>query len=142
MRKSMFGNMLVVTLFFVFFGAGCASKQEETATPDMEVTVEFKEVHLCSRISPEITVAYAPHGTKFYKVRLIEQNENGQERFLGGGLWPEDGTGLIPEGALSQHYTGPCPKANQRVEYAYVVSAQETADSQPLAVRLYKFIPE
>lgn len=131
-----------LALLFVISACGCAEKEDTPSTPpEMEISVDFKQVHYCSRISPEITVAYAPHGTKFYNVRLVE-NQNGNERFLGGGLWPADNTGIIPEGALSQHYTGPCPKANQRTEYVYVISAQETPESQPLAVRFYKFIPE
>lgn len=106
----------------------------------MEISVDFREVHLCSRISPEITVAYAPKGTKFYDVRLVENTP--EERFLGGGMWPADETGLIPEGALTRHYSGPCPKADQRIAYTYVVTAMESENGQPLAVRLYRFTPE
>ena len=119
---------------------GCAQKPEDETTPEMEISVDFRDVHLCSRISPEMTVAYAPYGTKFYDVRLIEGGDN--ERFLGGGLWPADASGLIPEGALSKHYTGPCPPKDRKIEYTYVVSAVEKEGGQPLAVRLYRFIPE
>lgn len=106
----------------------------------MTISVDFREVHRCSRISPEITVAYAPKGTKFYDVRLIEEGQ--QDRFLGGGTWQADGTGLIPEGALTRHYTGPCPPKDREVEYAYVISAMETENGQPLAVRLFRFHPD
>ena len=120
--------------------SACASKD----TPEQEedkftISVDFREVHRCSRISPEITVAYAPVGTKFYDVRLVEGGERG--RFLGGGTWPEDGTGIIPEGALTRHYTGPCPPQDRKTEFIYVVSAMEEGSSQPLEVRLYKFDP-
>ena len=127
--------------FMVFLVSGCAS-QDATVDeePGMTVNVDFREVHRCSRISPEITVAYAPHGTKFYDVRLVEQGN--QERFLGGGTWQEDGSGLIPEGALTRHYTGPCPPADRKVEYVYVITAMENENSQPLAVRLFKWSPE
>lgn len=117
----------------------CSWKDDTPAEPTetMTVLVDFQEVHRCSRISPEISVAYAPKGTKFYNVRL---EENGAEpRYLGGGLWQADGTGKIPEGALTTHYTGPCPPANQSTEYSYIVSALESEDSQPLAVRIYRF---
>lgn len=122
--------------------ASCAGQESENPPipEDMVLSVDFLERHICSRVSPEITVAYAPKGTKFYDVRLVEYGET--ERFMGGGSWSEDGTGLIPEGALTRHYQGPCPKKNQRTEYAFVVAAMEAANSQPLAVRIYKFIPE
>ncbi len=118
----------------------CSAKQEAATRPeDMTISVDFSEVHLCSRISPEITVTYAPKGTKFYDVRLVEEGQ--QERFLGGGAWPEDGSGLIPEGALTRHYTGPCPPRGREVQYSYVVSAMDRENGQPLAVRLFRFSP-
>ena len=134
-----------IRLYFVLFLSmillGCSEKtQEVEPEPAMEVSVDFRAVHLCSRISPEMTVMYAPKGTKFYEVRLLE---NGQvERYLGGGRWQEDGTGLIPEGVLTRHYTGPCPPKDQKVEYVYVITAMESENSQPLATRIYKFTPD
>lgn len=123
------------------FLAACASKSDESAeTPQMAISVDFQEVHLCSRISPEITVAYAPVGTRFYDIRLME--EGPVERYLGGGTWREDGTGIIPEGVLTRHYTGPCPEKDRRVAYTYVVTALESENSQPLATRLYRFTPD
>ena len=120
---------------------GCSEKtQVATAEPEMEISVDFQEVHLCSKISPEMTVAYAPKGTKFYEVRLME---NGQtERYLGGGRWVEDGTGIIPEGVLTRHYSGPCPPKNQKLTYSYIITAMESENSQPLATRIYKITPD
>lgn len=131
-------------LFILLFGmcllASCAGKDTpDTSEDNFTISVDFREVHRCSRISPEITVAYAPVGTKFYDVRLIENGE--RERFLGGGTWPEDGSGLIPEGALTRHYTGPCPPRDQEIVYTYVVSAMEDGSAQPLEVRLFKVSP-
>ncbi len=120
--------------------AGCAGKSNDAEVQTMSINVDFGEVHLCSRISPEITVAYAPKGTNFYDVRLVEFGN--QERYLGGGTWVADESGLIPEGVLTRHYMGPCPPKDRRVEYAYVVSAMEENNPQPLAVRLYRFTPE
>ena len=74
-------------------------------------------------------------------MRLIEYGAE-EERFFGGGTWVEDGTGVIPEGVLTRHYRGPCPPGTKAVEYAYVVSAMESENSQPLAVRLYRFTQE
>lgn len=118
----------------------CASQQSAPEEDNMLVEVNFAEMHLCSRISPEIKVLDAPKGTKYYDVRLME--EGVVPRYLGGGSWQEDGTGIIPEGALTRHYTGPCPKANQKTEFVYIVSAMEDPQGQPLEVRLHRFIPE
>lgn len=135
---------LAISLLAIPCLCACAGQETETPPPplqeDMTISVDFLERHICSRVSPEITVAYAPKGTKFYDVRLVESGE--RERFMGGGTWNEDGSGLIPEGALTRHYQGPCPKKNQRTEYAYIVSAMDAENGQPLAVRIYKFIPE
>ena len=135
-------HLVLPLLFAALLLAACAAK-DETSDPEdtMTVTVDISEVHRCSRISPEITVAYAPKGTKFYDVRLIEYGAE-EERYFGGGTWVEDGSGVIPEGALTRHYRGPCPPGTKSVDYAYVVSAMENEGAQPLAVRLYRFTQE
>lgn len=122
--------------------SACAAREEAAPAPEdnMEISVDFREIHRCSRISPEITVAYAPRGTKFYDVRLVEHGDT--DRFLGGGVWNADGSGVIPEGALTRHYTGPCPPRDREIEYAYIVSAMESENGQPLAVRIHRFKPE
>lgn len=138
-------RFLHITAFIFFILpciAGCGAKSDDAnlqSAGNMEISVDFSEVHLCSRISPEITVAYAPKGTKFYDVNLMETGTPG--RMLGGGTWPADGSGIIPEGALTRHYTGPCPPKDREVEYVYVVGAMPAADAQPLSVRYYRFKP-
>lgn len=125
----------------LFCLAACAFMDSDSEPePTMTINVDFREVHRCSRISPEITVAYAPKGTKFYDVRLVENGT--QERFLGGGTWQEDGSGVIPEGALTKHYSGPCPSDANSPTYTYVVTAMESENSQPLEVRLFKWHPD
>ena len=143
MNRNEITNICARAFIFLclFLAPACASQEAETGQePSMTINVDFREVHRCSRISPEITVAYAPHGTKFYDVRLVENGS--QERFLGGGTWPEDGSGIIPEGGLTRHYTGPCPPADRSTTYTYVVTAMENENSQPLEVRLFKFNPD
>ena len=80
--------------------------QPETP-PDMQVDVKLRALHRCSRISPEMVVTNVPKGTDYFDVRLLENEP--QERLLGGGNWENDGTGIIPEGALTRVYTGPWP---------------------------------
>lgn len=120
----------------------CASKETEAVPGGMSVTVTLRDVHRCSRISPEIQVAEAPQGTDYYDVRLMEFVGDSQELFLGGGEWDNDGSGVIPEGGLTRHYRGPCPPTGQTRDYAFVVSAMTRKSEQPLAVRLYKFTQE
>lgn len=115
---------------------GSAEEEEDKMT----VVVDFNDVHRCSRISPEITVLHPPRGASGYDVRLIEYGD--VERLLGGGYWrDENGSGQIPEGALTSHYTGPCPQGDAGTQYAYVVSAVQEGNPQPLEVRIYRFTP-
>lgn len=133
-------RLWLLLLALALMNGACASKDTTQEAPDMEIAVDFRGVHRCSRISPEITVAYAPKGTKFYDVRLMQGGE--EERYMGGGIWREDGSGIIPEGALTNHYTGPCPPKDQETEYFYVVTALESPGSQPLKTRFYRFRTE
>lgn len=144
MRSPMFVILCLFSLIYLL--PGCAVVKDDTVSEpvtgkgkNMLVSVDFREVHLCSRISPEITVENAPRGTKFYDVSLIELNNPGI--FLGGGRRDEDGSGLIPEGALTRQYTGPCPEKDRKIEYAYVVSAMESDSGEPLEVATCRFIP-
>lgn len=113
--------------------------QPETP-PDMQVDVKLRALHRCSRISPEMVVTNVPKGTDYFDVRLLENEP--QERLLGGGNWENDGTGIIPEGALTRVYTGPCPPAGQSRQYTYVISAMSHKSKQPLSVRVYPFVQE
>lgn len=120
----------------------CASKETQEIPDGMAVTVTLREVHRCSRISPEIQVAQIPGSTDYYDVRLVEFTNDGQDLFLGGGEWDNDGSGIIPEGGLTRHYRGPCPPAGQSRNYAFIVSAMSRQNMQPLSVRLFRFTQE
>lgn len=113
--------------------------QPETP-PDMQVEVKLRALHRCSRISPEMVVTAIPAGTDYFDVRLMENGP--PERLQGGGSWDNDGTGIIPEGALTRLYSGPCPPAGESRQYTYVISAMSRKDPQPLSVRVYPFIQE
>ena len=97
-------------------GSGSDAATADSEQNSMSIEVKYSDnLHRCSRVSPEIDVQNIPEGTDTFMVRLIEVNA--QERFCGGGSWRNDGSGIIPEGALTQHYQGPCPQAGQSRPY-------------------------
>ena len=143
MRLTVFAKtarLIVPALFAALFLPACAAKDAEDEQAGMTITVTLRDLHRCSRISPEILVANAPDGTRTFDVRLVEYGD--EERFFGGGSWDNDGSGVIPEGGLTRHYRGPGPPAGQSRDYAFVVSAMGKDNLQPLAVRLYRFTQE
>lgn len=145
MRFDIFGKVLRVlmpALCAALLLPACAAKETEEAPAGMGVTVNLRDVHRCSRISPEITVAQAPNGTDYFDVRLVEYTGDSQELYLGGGMWNNDGSGIIPEGGLTRHYRGPCPPSGQARDFAFVVAAMNKGSMQPLAVRLHRFTQE
>ena len=135
-------RVLIPALFVAALLPGCASKETQEIPDGMAVTVTLRDVHRCSRISPEIQVVQTPASTDYYDVRLMEFTSDSQEMFLGGGIWNNDGTGIIPEGGLTRHYRGPCPPTGQSREYAFVVSAMSRQSMQPISVRLFRFTQE
>lgn len=132
----MHNPLLWLTLLVPALFLGACAARDTSPESGMEVSVDFREVHRCSRISPEITVAYAPKGTRFYDVRLMQRGD--PERYLGGGTWKDDGSGIIPEGALTGSYVGPCPQDDKETEFLYVITALESPGAQPLMTRFYR----
>lgn len=131
-------EMPLMTLLVVLLLAGCAAQQSSDGS-SMEVSAVLRSVHRCSRISPEIEVYNPPAGTVSFDVRL---EERGNPRSMhGGGTWKNDGSGVIPEGALMRHYQGACPPAGVSRSYQYVVTALDV-NNEPLAVRHYIFEQE
>lgn len=128
--------MRSIYVFFALILAGCAARQ----SPDgMEVSVALRPMHRCSRISPEIGILNPPPGTVRFDVRL--EDRDAPLRMHGGGAWENDGTGIIPEGALLRHYQGACPSPGQTRSYQYVVTALD-ADNHPLGTQRYIFEQE
>jgi phosphatidylethanolamine-binding protein (PEBP) family uncharacterized protein len=129
---------------FVLLLTGCSalnpwSEDKAQEAPSMSIEVDLQARHRCSRISPEIQIRNAPANTKQFAVRLEEQAE--QPRYLGGGHWKNDATGIIPEGALVEHYQGACPPAGTSGKYTYTVTALGEGE-QPLEVRIFSFTQE
>ena len=142
MRLNVFAKtarLFMPALFAALLLPACAAKEVEEEQ-GMSIAVTLRDVHRCSRISPEILVTDMPAGTESFDVRLVEYGD--EERFFGGGTWANDCSGVIPEGGLTRHYRGPCPPAVESRDYAFVVSAMSKDNIQPLAVRLYRFTQE
>lgn len=140
-RLSLAAACLLVSVFCL---GGCSSA-DSTADQDMYVTVNFSDLHRCSRISPEIAIYNAPRETQYYEVRLTTADTPAQ--FLGGGRWKcsgrnEDNADVIPEGALVNSYRGPCPPSTKPGphQFRYVVSAMSSQSETPLAVRSYTLV--
>src|SRR5215475_6698646 len=72
-----------------------------------DLTVSYKFTAKCSRMSPEIKVGNVPAGTVAFKVRLRDNDKPSWQH--GGGTVPADPSGVIPAGALTDGYNGPCP---------------------------------
>lgn len=72
----------------------------------LEVQWDWKRAHKCSTSSPQIKVAGIPDGTKLLRVKLVDNDVPTYNH--GGGEVPNDGSGVIAEGALKS-YNGPCP---------------------------------
>lgn len=144
MRKFFTARRAVaLTLLLSVTGLAACGSKEEPLPPDpqgMTVEVDFRSVHRCSRISPNLTVRNIPRGTAYFDVRLVEQTP--AERLLGGGTWSNDGSGQIPEGGLTKLYSGPCPPAGQERRYVYAVSAMPFGGGQPLSVRMAEILVE
>lgn len=133
----------VLSLLLAVSGLAACGGKEDALPPDpqgMTVEVDFRSVHRCSRISPNLAVRNVPRGTAYFDVRLVEKEPT--ERLLGGGTWSNDGSGLIPEGGLTKLYSGPCPPAGQERRYVYAVSAMPFGGGQPLSVRMAEILVE
>ncbi len=126
--------------------AGCGSQPAPKPTPvekDMEISVSLRDVHRCSRISPEIEIPHPPQGTKSFQVQLEDVDDG--SRLHGGGLWIVDGTtengAIIVEGGLTRYYTGPCPPNSESRVYQYVVKALDV-NKQIVGVGQYTFLQD
>ncbi len=139
-----FGRAAACLLISAFCLGGCSST-DSTTEQDMYVSVNFGDMHRCSRISPEITVYNAPRETQYFEVRVTTAESPVQ--YLGGGRWNcsgrnEDNADVIPEGALVNSYRGPCPPSTKPGphEFRYTISAMSRQSEKPLAVQSYTLV--
>ncbi len=112
-------RFLLLSLMSLSLLSSCATSQEPVS--NMDVYAEINELHRCSRISPEIEIDDIPPDTVKFDVSLEDRTD--LSRIHGGGTWENDGSGIIPEGALTRHYIGACPPDDEEHSYQFVVKA-------------------
>lgn len=78
------------------------------AQSDLSVNWEWKKNHLCSDVSPALSVGGVPEGTKSMAVTMVDLDVPGYDH--GGGSVPHAGgsDASIAAGALKD-FRGPCP---------------------------------
>ncbi len=137
LRPTLLLSICVLCASLLLFGCG----KKEPVPEGMYVTVNFGDVHRCSRISPEIVVHNPPKDAAYFDVRV---SVAGAKRHLGGGRWGggelnEDGDLVIPEGGLTNAYRGPCPPRESASDrsFSFLVLAMSRSSATPLAVAEY-----
>jgi phosphatidylethanolamine-binding protein (PEBP) family uncharacterized protein len=112
---------LVIILFAMsFLVFGCLGPKVSPNAVKLGVDFNFEGHHKCSASSPKITVSNIPPGTKKLSVTLVDQDVPTWNH--GGGTISNDGSGVIPEGALKAGYNGPCPPSGSHT-YVFSVNA-------------------
>ncbi len=103
--------------------AGC-STAESVPTPKLPpLTADFawKPSDKCSTVSPAIHVSDFPASTNYFYVQLHDRDM--PKLSLGGGSVANDGSGVLPEGALKNAYVGACPTGSSPHRYYFDVRA-------------------
>ncbi len=121
----------LAALLMLLAVAGCAKSQNEKKieipkrAAKLEVSFSWAGIAPCTHESPEIRVSGIPSATTQFKVRLINLSQPTWNQ--GGGEAANDGSGVIPAGALTIGYNGPCPPPDKRQKYEFEVMAVDAA---------------
>ncbi|GFK92930.1 hypothetical protein NNJEOMEG_00758 [Fundidesulfovibrio magnetotacticus] len=110
---------VLLVAFVLLLAASCKQANMEPGGPELSVSFRFEKGHRCASVSPELRIANVPPGTKSFDIRLKDRDVPTWNH--GGGKVPNDGSGVIGEGALSS-YNGPCPPSGSHV-YEFTVQA-------------------
>jgi len=128
-------KLICSCLFFFLTFAGCADDSSDRVSElskAQKMVVSFswpKDYGKCfDPKNPEIRVSNFPKDTVYFKVKVIDIQNNDYDH--GGGTVTNDGTGVIPYGILN-NYQGPCPSQapTGTGTYEFTVSAFNTNDS-------------
>ena len=119
-------EMLMISCMILI--SGCVSTQKSPYATEIspnasELVVDFSwaGTKVCGFLSPEITVTNIPAGTMFLEVTLKDLDVIGVNH--GGGRIENNGSGIIPAGALTDRYMGPCPPPDRSHSYQFTVNA-------------------
>jgi len=108
-------GFLILWLLF-----GCVGTQNQSNTQELAVSFTWDNIERCSRTSPEIQLAAIPAGTETFNIKLKDLDVPKWNH--GGGSVSNDGSGIIPSGALKSGYNGPCPPSGSH-RYRFTVKA-------------------
>ena len=112
-------NFIASGIFVSALGvAACSTGGTVLNTADLDVAVSHAGME-CSQTSPEIQVYGTPSQAHKYVVELKDLTDDASR---GGGESPVNPAGLIPAGALTDDFKGPCP-ADGGHTYRYDVKA-------------------
>ena len=114
--KKMYWLLLLLPLIL----AGCVSTPVAKDAANLGVSFSFSDAHKCSGLSPAINLSGVPAGTASFKVKLVDLDKTSYNH--GGGTVANNGSGVIPEGALRAGYKGPCPPSGSH-RYKFTVYA-------------------
>lgn len=118
---------LLILSSLIMLVIGCAKDPNLIVIPDdvaeMNVSFSWEGIKACTHESPEIQVARIPDGTVTLQALLKDINVPTYNH--GGGSVKNDASGIIPPGALTIGYNGPCPPARERHKYEFSVLAKD-----------------
>jgi len=123
MKKS---NRVFIIAALILLIIACAKDQNQIVIPkdatEMEVEFSWDGIKACTHESPEIKVTHIPDGTVELQARLKDIDLPAYNH--GGGVVKHDGSGIIPAGALTIGYNGPCSPPGSRHKYEFSVMAK------------------
>ncbi len=130
-----FRHVIPAFILTILLITGCSDNDGTNNSDLKQMTVSFdwpKDYGKCfDPKNPEIKVSDVPEDTVYFKVKVIDIQNNDYDH--GGGKVNNDKTGIIPYGTLSG-YQGPCPSQapTGTGTYDFTVIAYDANDS-PIA---------
>ena len=112
---NIFKWLTVLSLILIFI---CPASQAGEVR--LGVGFSWEGITECSDYSPEIRVSSVPREARSFRVLL--ENLDDPSAYHGGGMVDNDGSGIIPAGALTRDYRGPCPSGEAH-RYRFTVYA-------------------
>ena len=97
-------------ILLIVLGVGCincSNEDPDSNIPKIGIDFNWPNGQECfDKRSPGITIKKIPEGTQSFSVTLYDRSNR---RDHGGGTVAYEGKSIIPEGAVTGTYEGPCP---------------------------------